>query len=93
MKYPVEAIEYVLMDFEGNPVTIEDGTRWYWCPEDGEHWNSTTLQFEPDEDTDEDSDDDFDDEPDWDRIPYGWKDNFKYFSEFDKDRFDSWCER
>lgn len=64
-------IEYTIMDYDGEPVTIEDSTMYYWDAEDGQHWNSETLQFEDDEEEEEDCDD----EPDWDAIPYGWHGN------------------
>ena len=37
-------IEYTIMDYEGEPVTIEDGEIMYWEPDDGEHWNLETGQ-------------------------------------------------
>lgn len=43
-------IEYVLMDYEGEPVSIEEGEMLTWYPDEGEHWNSETCEFEPDED-------------------------------------------
>lgn len=59
---------YVLMDYDGKTVTIEDGTMYCWDADDGQHWNSETLQFEDDDD---EEDDNCDDEPDRDAIPYG----------------------
>ena len=47
-------IEYTLMDCNGKPVTIEDGLKFWHEPDDGQRWNSTTLQFEDDDDEDED---------------------------------------
>lgn len=43
-------IQYVVMDCEGKPVTIEDGLKFWHEPDDGQRWNSATLQFEPDDD-------------------------------------------
>ena len=51
-------IEYVVMDYDGDPMTIEDGEMYNCEPDRGEHWNPATCEFEPDED---DSDDDWDD--------------------------------
>lgn len=46
-------MEAVIMDYEGEPVIIEDGELLVVYPDDGEHWNSTTRQFEPDDEDDE----------------------------------------
>lgn len=46
-------IEHVLMDYEGEPVSIEEGEMFTWYPDEGEHWNSETCEFEPDEDEEE----------------------------------------
>lgn len=67
----VAATGDVVMDYDGKPVSIEDGQMMWWDAADGEHWNSDTCQFEDDEAEDDDEDDD-DDEVDWDEIPYGW---------------------
>ena len=42
-------IEHVVMDYEGEPVSIENGEMLWWEPDDGEHWNSETRKFERDE--------------------------------------------
>ena len=52
-------IEYVVMDYDGEPVSIEEGEILLWEPETGEHWNSSTCQFEADEE--EEEYDDYDD--------------------------------
>ena len=51
---------YVLMDYDGKAVSIEDGKIYYWDADDDWHWNSETLQFEEDieeEEKENDSDD------------------------------------
>ena len=63
-------VDYVVMDYDGEPVIIEDGEMCDVEPDEGEHWNPDTLELEPDDD--EDDYENYDDEPDWDRIPYGW---------------------
>lgn len=45
-------IEYTVMDYEGEAVTIEDGEMLTVYADRGEHWNSETCEFEPDEDDD-----------------------------------------
>ena len=57
-------MEAVIMDYDGEPVIIEDGELLVVYPDDGEHWNSTTRQFEPDDD---DDDEPRGDEDDYDR--------------------------
>ena len=44
---------YVLLDYDGKAVSIEDGKKYYWDADDGQHWNPETLQFEDDEQEDE----------------------------------------
>ena len=41
---------YVLMDYDGAAVVIDNGEMLYYEPDEGEHWNSETCEFEPDED-------------------------------------------
>ena len=58
MKGAIEIIDtegYVLIN-DGKPVSIEDGEMLWWFGDDGEHWNSETLQFEDDEEDDDEDD-------------------------------------
>ena len=43
-------INPVIMDYNGEPVSIENGEMLWWDADDGKHWNPQTLSFEPDED-------------------------------------------
>ena len=43
-------IKYVVMDYDGELVTIDDGRMYYREADEGQHWDSETLQFEDDED-------------------------------------------
>lgn len=49
-------IEHVLMDYDGEAVEIEDGQKWFVSPEEGQHWNASTRQFEDDEPDEEEED-------------------------------------
>ena len=49
---------YVLMDYDGKPVSIENGEKYYWDGDEGEHWNPATLSFELDDEDEDFSDDD-----------------------------------
>ena len=50
---------YVLIDYDGKAVSIEDSTIYYWDADDDQRWNSETLQFEAIEEEEDinDSDD------------------------------------
>lgn len=50
-------LEPVILDYDGTPVSIEEGELLEWYPDDGEHWNPDTRQFEPNDDDEFDDDD------------------------------------
>lgn len=67
----IEMIEYVLMDYDGEAVSIENGEMLWWYPDKDEHWNPDTLKFEPNDD-DDDEDKDYGDEPPARICDYWW---------------------
>ena len=74
-------VEYVVMDYDGEPVSIEDGEILWWDVEDGERWNAETLSFEPDDEDDDSTD--YDDD-DWDWSPNMWNRPPRRESNFDE---------
>ena len=63
-------IEYTVMDYEGEPVIIENGEMLDVYADSGEHWNAQTCEFEPDEEEDSYSYADEDDS--WYRNSNSW---------------------
>lgn len=72
---------YVLMDYNGKPVSIENGKKYWWDAEEGQHWNSQTRQFEDDEEEDEDEYENYDE---------CYPSSFD-FSSRAKAEYDTWC--
>lgn len=75
----------VVMDYDGNPVSIENGEMLWWYPDDGERWNSETCQFETPEEDEEDYLDEPEDYDNWlcdpprQRRESAWDEEYRYF--------------
>lgn len=78
-------IEPVIMDYNGEPVSIENGEMLWWYGEEGTHWNAATRQFEPDEDEEEEEAPNSWD--DWDYDIHGNAHYRRRESDFDEQRY------